>query len=460
MKSLFKVAGYTILAFVFSIAFSGCINSNQATNANNKVVIWSFESEDNWKPFINQFQKENKSLEISYSQQTLDSDFEGRLLNSVLSGSGPDIFAMPNEWIYRHKEKLAPMPDTLKENMNLDKYVRSVGQSVSFDNKIYALSPTSEPLMIYYNPKLISNLEDEYSNYGFSGSTQYSQEERKKVTGLTNTMPKLWSDWVELAKYLTKKDSDGNITQSGAAIGTENVLSSQDILYLLMMQNDTQIISDNLKLATFNQPATTPPNESDYPGRKAIEFYTSFADPTSNNYIWNDTIGDSLDAFVNGEVAMIFGYSNLSNYFTQKYPEFKYSKSFVPQQSQDAEKIVDFARFNAFGVSKLSQNYEACWNMIDTLVVNLGQDFASSNNLYTSVKSNNDTVSILDRESSSPEKISLYTANSLVRGKYPREFDQFIKGAITSVLTKRQSSGVALDTAAEQITIYLNKATW
>ncbi|MEI8143519.1 MAG: extracellular solute-binding protein [Candidatus Berkelbacteria bacterium] len=453
MKSISKIFGYTAIALIFCIALSGCTSTKSTSRQ--KIVIWGFESQDAWKTLINQYSTKNKNIDFVYQQQTLDANYENRYLNSILSGNGPDILAMPNETIYRHKDKLAPMPDAQAAKINLDNlFVSAVKQSTFFNQKIYAMTPTAEPLMIYFNPKMMTELQNKFYN------NNQSREEITKVNLLTDTMPKTWTDWIELAKYLTVKDTTGNITQAGAAIGTDKVLNSQDILYLLMMQNQTQIISDNLKLATFNLPKDTPPAETDYPGRRAMDFYTSFSNSKSDNYIWNDSLGNSLDAFVSGKVAMVFGYSNFQNYLEQKYPEFVYKKAFVPQQSQDADKIVDYAKFNAFAVSKLSANTPLCWLMVQDIAQNNYIDIPSSSNLYTSAKSNNLNTSILDRESNNPERIELASAKSLVRGRYPTEFDQNVRGAIASVNSGSQTSAAALDTAAEIITTYLNKATW
>ena len=174
---------------------------------------------------------------------------------------------------------------------------------------------------------------------------------------------------------------------AGVALGTKEIPYSQDILYLLMLQNETSILSGDSKLATFNLPKTTSTGANDNPGTRALEFYTSFADPNSENFCWDGSLGDAIDAFANGQVGMIFGYSSLQNTLLQKYPSLKYKKAFAPQLSEDAEKITDYAKFTAYGVSKFSKNPNISWNLVMTLVDDTSANsFNSANRLYTSKK--------------------------------------------------------------------------
>lgn len=453
MKKTLKITSYLIIALFIATALSGCTKKSASGGS---IVVWGFEDEDAWKPVIKNFQKNNKAYQVVYKKQLLDSNYENRLLNSISSGAGPDVWAMPNDWTYRHKEKLYPMPDSMAKNIDMDKlYVPSIKQSVDINNKIYALSPSAEPLMIYYNPKLFS---DALKNY--SATNKGDNESIKQATALLNGTPKTWTDFVATSMLITQKDGN-NISISGAALGTSKVLNSQDVLYLLMMQNETSILSDDVKLATFNLPKTTSTGAGDNPGQRALEFYSSFANPSSENYSWNDSVGESVDAFANDKVGMVFGYSDLSNTLLQKYPNFKYKKAFAPQLSEDANLIVDYSKFTAYGVSRFSKNPAVSWNLVSTLVGDLSRDsFNSANRLYTSKKATSYDISIKNRTGNNPEKLALATAKSLIKGRYPVEFDLIINEAIDSVNTGAQNPQSALDLASDKITQLLRKEDW
>ena len=453
-KKILKIVSYVLIAGIFSIALSGCGKKTTSTDPNaNNVIVWSFESEDSWKSVIRSFESKNKRFKVVYQRQTLTPDYENRVLNSILSTGTPDVWAMPNDWVFRHKEKLAPMPDAMAKTVDMNKtYVPAISESVVFNSKIYALSPSAEPLMVYYNPKLFSKAQDEV------GAIK-DPVARKAANVLVQMPPAVWTDFVEASKLLTKKNG-ATITQSGVALGTSAISNSIDILSLLMLQNETDIVSSNYKLATFNLPKSTSTGANDIPGKRALEFYTSFANPSSPNYSWNDSLGRDIDAFGTGKAAMIFGYPSLQNTLLQEYPTLKYRKAYAPQVQVDATKIKDFATFNAFGVSKLSKNTAMGWNLVSALVGDSSSDYNSANKLYTSKKATSYDVSIANRTSGNPEKLSLATADSLVKGRYPVEFDTQMKNAINAVNSGTQNAQTALDFVANQITELLRVDTW
>ena len=451
-KKISKIIGYACIAAIFTIALSGCGKTVAPTT--NKVVVWSFEDADVWKPVIQRFQAKYKNYTVTYEKQTLDSGYENRVLNSMLSNGTPDVWSMPNDWVYRHKDQLSPMPDQTAKTVDLaSQFVPSIKQSVYFDNKIYALSPSAEPLMIYYNPKIFSDT----LNSIIDGSKD--PDFNRRASALLQEPPKTWSDFNEAVKLLTKKTGVA-ITQSGVAMGTSRITNSNDILYLLMLQNETDILSGDYSLSTFNLPKNTSTGANDIPGKRALEFYTSYANPASSDYSWSDSLGIDTEAFGAGKVAMVFGYSGLQNTLLQKYPNLKYRKAYVPQVYIDSNKIKDYARFNAFGVNKLSKNPAAGWALVNSLVNDSGDDFVSGARLYTSKKAGTYDISVNQRTGSNPEKLELATAASLVKGRFPEDFDIYIRSAVDAVNAGNQNSRAALDLAADKITDLLRKKGW
>jgi ABC-type glycerol-3-phosphate transport system substrate-binding protein len=446
-------------AVFFSIALSGCGSTTTNTNPNaKKVRVWSFEDPSAWKSITQRFESKASGYTLVYTQQTLDAGYENRVLNSILSGAGPDVWSMPNDWVYRHKDKLTPMPDATAKTFNIDQFVPSIKESVQFDNKIYALSPSSQPLMIYYNPKLFSQTSDNLYQ-SFPNPTEAQRAIIKKDSDLLSSPPQTWSDFVDAANLLTTK-SGNNVQISGAALGTAGSSNSTDLLYLLMLQNETQILSSDNTMSTFNLPDQTATGQANTPGKRALDFYTSFANPASANYTWNDSLGNDVDAFGNGKAAMIFGYSDLQNTLLQKYPNLQYRKAFMPQLSSDSAKFVDFAKFNAFGVSNWATNPTVSWQLVSMLSIDLADSYNSSDQLYTSQKSTNYDISMTNRVSNNPEKLELATAKSLVKGRFPIDFDNLIKDAISNVNKGILPSQAALDLAASKTTDLLRLKTW
>jgi ABC-type glycerol-3-phosphate transport system substrate-binding protein len=365
---------------------------------------------------------------------------------------------MPNDWVYRHKEKLAPVS---KQSINMDLYAQSVAKSVVFNDKIYALSSYIEPLIIYYNPKLF---DQTLSDYNRENQGSENAEARKEASRLLKDVPLTWSDFAKTVNLLTKFDDESKIEIAGTAIGTNEISAASDLIYLLMLQNETKIISDDFKQADFNLPSETPKGSSETPGLRAFEFYSSFADPNSENYSWNSDLGSEVDAFANGKVGMIFGYSSLQNYFVQKYPNFKFKRAAVPQLTTDSSKIIDYAKFNAFSVTASTAKYKdktkACWNLINMISNGSSTDnFNEALKVYTAKKGSAES-SFENRNTNSPERVESLTAKSLVKGRYPVEFDKIIKNSIASINQGNQDPQSALDTAARDINEILRKEGW
>lgn len=461
MKKISKVISYCAIALLFGVALSSCKKNTPADPAETTIRVWSFEDEDVWKPIIKSYSQKNKGYSIVYTKQALDDQYENKVLNSILSGDGPDVWAMPNDWVYRHKDKLLPL-STAKaiQTIGLDKYTPAIKESVFIDNKIYALSPYAEPMIVYYNDEIFKQAIKDFNT---ENTGKENAAVRAEASKLLDKPPLTWTDFAQAAKMLTKQDESGNIEISGAAMGTSGVSASSDILYLLMLQNETKIVADNLQAATFNLPQQTPKDTEDTPGQRALDFYSSFADAASDNYTWDGSIENEIDAFAEGQVAMIFGYDSLRNYFSQKYPNFRYKRAAVPQLTNDYTKSVDYAKFNVFGVTALTAKYTnkpaKCWGLIQLLAGDSASDFNSALNVPSS-KINDLEIKFDDRDTANPEKISLRTAQSFIKGRYPNEFDQAVRAMIDGVVDGSEDSKTALDLTANNLTQILTKGSW
>src|SRR5690606_30960030 len=130
------------------------------------------------------------------------------------------------------------------------------------------------------------------------------------VRRLLEKAPATWSELLEQAKYINRRNGD-TVLRSAVALGTaDNIDHSNDILQLLMLQNGAKLVSDDRKNPLFHVPTSTPTGGQVRPGEKALDFYASFADPTKENYSWNPSMPQALDAFTQGRVAMVIAYSD------------------------------------------------------------------------------------------------------------------------------------------------------
>jgi len=465
----FKKSFYVLTMIAIATMVSGCSNKTQTESSKKTFVIWSFEDEDVWKPIISSAEKELKGYEIKYFKKSLNDYYENNALNSILSGKGPDIWAMPNDWIYRHKDKLVPMPEEIieKNKINLDEqFVPIIKETAVFDNQIYALAPAVDTLMVYYNQKLFNTAIDEFYE---ANRTQSSDNEEvrsakkaniQRASNLLSQVPASWTDFVETVKLITKKDGS-NIVRSGVAMGSLDTIGyAKDIIYALMLQNGTSMLSTDLKLATLNLPQDTAQGTDDYPARRALEFYLSFGDTNSVNYSWNDSLGSSIDAFAQGKTAMIIAPHSLRYLLAQQYANFTYKNAPLPQISLNDNSVVDYASYTAFTVPKLSPNYEAAWSFIYKLAS--GQyNYDTTVRLSTSAKKKDFITSVKDREgASNPSNFQNQTARNWVKGRYSSQIDNILLESFKDVKNGKLSAQATLDSAALKITELLKKEDW
>ncbi len=467
--NILKKTFYVLTILSLATLFSGC-SSKQKTETTKKVfTIWSFEDEDIWKPIITQMgKKELKGYEIKYIKKTLTDTYENDALNSIMTGEGPDIWAIPNSWVYRHKDKLVAMPDALIKSTKMDidaKFVPTVKESCYFDNKLYGLSPTVDTMMLYYNQKLFEEANSDFRaankvNYLESKEIQEAKTQLLQQTNkLLSNPPNTWNDMVRINKLITKKNGN-DITRSGISLGDpSNVRYSTDIVYALMMQNGTKLLSDDLKLATLNLPQNTAASSNDYPAKRALEFFTSFSDPSSENYSWNATMPKNLDSFGDGKTAMIIAPGSAANYFNQKFPSLQYRTAPFPQIGTNNEEVTDYGVFTAFVTPKLSPTRDIAWSII--YKISSGEySFDTSIKLGSSLKKYSDPITVKDRGGASPLNFQSQTAHTWIKGRYPVETDNYLASAISEVANKKQTPQAALDAAAVSITDLLKKETW
>jgi ABC-type glycerol-3-phosphate transport system substrate-binding protein len=454
-KKYMKVAGVICLAIVMALTLTGCGEKKEQSQPT-ELVIWGFVDEDVFKPIIKDFNKKNK-IEVVYIKKNLDSNYENDALNSIMSGQGPDVWAIPNDWVYRHKEKLAPLPESIVKSNKLDvaeTFADFVQEDNIFDGKVYGLTPGVDMLQIYYNPTLFNEATQRAST-----ALKSQTDLRKEITGILGQFPITWDEFNKILPWLTVKNSN-YITTSAVAMGTSNNVSyPEDILSLLMLQNQTKMISDDLGQTSFNLPIKNASGQEVYTGTNSLDFYTSYTNPSSPNYTWNSSMPSDIQAFIEGKVAMIFNYSNLAGYLNQAYPNFKYTRALVPQIG-DFNPITDYASYTTYVVPEISPTQSDAWNFIVQMATKSYGTYNSATLTLAPNKNTEEKVLANRRSRKGPTKTEIVSGATWNKGRYPVELDNLFKDAISRVNAGSQTSQASLDTAATKLTELLRKERW
>jgi multiple sugar transport system substrate-binding protein len=340
---LLIIGGVTGLAVVVLLLFLVLGSFGGGVQQQVTLQFWgTFDDLSFYDSAISAFQKVYPNVKIIYKSFPFE-DYEKELVNSFAAGTGPDIWLMHNTWLPKHADKIQPLPQqVLKGEKNplftikdfQDQFLDVTLADLTQNSQIYALPIYVDTLGLYYNKDLFN------------------------TAGIASP-PATWDEFNNDVKKLTTIDQRGNIVKSGAAIGTaENINRSTDILMLLMLQSGVQMTDSAHRNATFSQQVG-----GQNVGETALQYYTSFADPAKSVYAWNGQQHYSIDAFTEGNVAMMFNYSHQIATLRSKSARFNFGIAPVPQIT-GTPVAVNFANYWAPTVSKQSANPVVAWKFL------------------------------------------------------------------------------------------------
>lgn len=447
-----------VIIIALTLTGAGCLSttSKQASKAPVTLTVWQlFDSQEAFNPIIQAYQDKNPNITINYVKKDYN-EYELQTSEALAAGKGPDIWMIRNDWMPRHNDKIVPMPDgALASNgkSDLDNYKSTFPPIVADDNiidgKIYGIPFSVDTLALYYNADIFNAKRVELEN-----------AKRKDEAKLFENPPATWDDFIKIVKLLTEK-SGKNITKSAVAMGTSsNIDKSIDILTALMLQNGTPMTSVDNKAATFNLSINKATGEPVYPGTQALDFYTSFANPNKETYTWNSSMSNSLNAFMDGEVAMMFNYSYIQQTFAQQKPTLNYGIGPLPQIKGTTAPI-DYASYWTETVTKNSKNSDVAWDFLLYVATQKGDKYATGTtrpNPY-SVDSSSlpTTIDLRSIQRQSTFAFQKMSAKNWYKGIRADKTDTIMSDMIENVVSHGQPLQTAIDGAAAQETVLLNQ---
>lgn len=280
--------------------------------------LW--EEERVMASLIAEYEKSHPQVKITYKKETVR-QYRERLQSALARGEGPDIFRFHNTWLPMLKNDLASLPTGVMDETTFKKTFYPVAQKdLRWGNSFYGIPLEIDGLSLLYNEKLF------------------------KDAGLSP--PKNWQEVWGAAQSLTVKDAQGRIQTAGVALGTTNNIEHwSDILGLMMLQNGVNLKNPQGSLA-----------------EDTLTYYTSFAQ--GKNKVWDETLPNSIAAFAQGKVAMIFAPSWELFEIKNQNPQLSFKVLSVPQLSGTN---ISWASFWVEGVSQKSQYQAEAWEFLNFL---------------------------------------------------------------------------------------------
>jgi len=261
------------------------------------LEVWGvFDDSDAYQEIFSAYQEMNPYVgKITY-RKLQPENYEEELLQALAANKGPDIFMLRNAWVDTFQDKIEPAPAKYTEKTYREAFVDVVAEDfMGDDNKIYGAPLSADSLALYYNKDLFN------------------------AAGIAQP-PTTWEELSADSALLTKLNGVGIFEQSGVALGTANNINrSTDILSAMMFQLGVEP-GDPSRVSI-----------SDEKSRKALEFYTQFSNIGSPRYTWNTSQHYSIDAFYEGNLAMMINYSWQYPTIKQKNAKLNFGIAPLPQ---------------------------------------------------------------------------------------------------------------------------------
>jgi len=368
-KKILFIGGGVVLAFIalVIVLFSGGCNRNNGpvtkTGATT-LTFWNlYDDKIAFDQIIAEFNRTHPKVKIEYVKKNPETFLEDSL-NEMSAGKGPDIWGVPNTWLPKYHDKLVPIKNTAIENKKAFKtasdvyketYPSVVAQDNIIDDKVYGFPMSIDTLRLYFNSSLSSRI---WQDYVLENRDQLNSPLAKVFSdGPTN-----WDELVQMIPIITKKKGD-KIERSAIAFGTSNNIDhADDIITLLMMQNGAVMNSGDLTTAQFHTKQNQFGN-IEFPGTKALEFYTSFADSKNKNYTWNNTMPNTIQAFADEKVVMLVDYKDAEQEIRRLNSKVSLRTIAVPQVKLTRNNV-NLASYQSLTVTKASKNSDLAWDFI------------------------------------------------------------------------------------------------
>lgn len=322
-KIIFFAIGVIVLLLIVFLVIKLLTGSKQISS--NQITWWGlWEDAPVVQPLIASYEASHPGVKIIYIKQS-QQDYRERLTSSLAKGTGPDIFAFHNSWVPMYKDNLASIPT-------------SVMNPVDYSNTFYKIASSD---LTSGNSTIGIPLE-------YDALTLFVNEDIFNAAG--KTPPATWDELRTLAKELTIKNEQGEITQAGIALGrTENVDHWQEILALMMLQNNVDLS-----------------NPTGINAEGALTFFTNFSRVDG---VWDATLPPSTQAFAGGKLAMYIAPSWRAFEIKQANPNLKFRTVPIPQLPKDSPNQPDitYATYWAHGVWAKSTNKTAAWDFLKFL---------------------------------------------------------------------------------------------
>ena len=471
-----------ILTFLFILLITsgfGCkVVDKKTREAMQPITIkyWRvWDGPDAFEEIINKYNALHPFITIEYKKLRYN-EYELALLEAMAEDKSPDIFSIHNTWIQKYKTKIVPMPDaiTMAYPIMRGSIKKEIIPELRTKRSLTIQELKNNFVDAIYNDVLTMTEKTVYLDP--AGEQEFGETRRRKIIKKENILGlplsvdtlvmyynrdllnnagiitpfKYWNkEFQQGVKALTKLDAKGNIIQSGVSLGGgKNIERAGDILSVLMMQNGAIMINDN-GIVMFDKIPFNAKNQTYNPGLEAFRFYVDFANPAKEVYAWNKDLPGSVDMFVTGKLAMMFGYAYHLPIIKTRAPKLNFSIVKLPQIEGNIREV-NFANYWVEVVSKKSKHVNEAWDFIQFMTK------AENVRSYLNVTKKPTALRTLIKEQKDDIELSafvdqLLTAKSWYKGAGANAAEKVFNEMVENALNNQEELENILKIGASQI---------
>jgi len=397
------------------------------------LEIWGISDDSNiFSPIINSFQKEYPYIHINYTKKD-EANYHEDILTAFSDNQNPDIFMLWGSNLPYYENKISYLDLTNDKDLTLFDLDRAYPQIVKDrllnDNYLFGIPLYVDTLALYYN-------QDIFNNYNIA------------------LPPATWEEILNLIPNLRRINAQGQITRAAIALGSPyNVQWDFDIISALMMQYGSNIVDVNKKQTTLKYDLLVN-GKRIIPSEEALNFYTQFSNPYSNNYTWNDNFVDSVITFSKGDTVMLIGYNQAQNIIEEYNPNLNYGIASLPQFTNSLSKI-NYGDTMSLVVSQNSKYSQESWEFLKFLAQEDASEF-----YYLQTKNPPARLDLIQNYINDPDS-GIFTRQILTSQNWYqynfKEINQIFIEMIEAITHKGKTFIEAIVTANDKINFFWNK---
>lgn len=329
-------------AFIIIGVLVFSFGQSSQTNTTARATVWGTMPTSLFNSFMDESGlAADRTVHITYVEKRKET-FDQEFIEALASGSGPDVFFLPQDTILKHQDKIFPIPfASYPERMFKDTFVEQ-GELYLVNEGALALPFIVDPMVMYWNRDMFSNAS-------------------------LSVVPKYWSEFYDLATKLTVKDTSLNITKSAFSLGEyANVTNADEIISLLVMQAGNPITVRRPESGEINNLFNQRLDLPVAPAELAVNFYTEFSNPLKPFYSWNRALPDSKSMFLSGDLAIYLGFASELADIRLKNPNLNFDIAAIPQ-TKSSERNITFGRMVGLAITKNSKNIAGAYQVISKM---------------------------------------------------------------------------------------------